>query len=69
MMIRCCRGDGTRICAVDAPAHATIRDVKLLLCLPPHSIGGDASELALVLKGKACFVGVFCQRILRTAQT
>ena len=63
MMIRCCRGDGTRICAVDAPADATIRDVKLLLCLPPHNIGSDASELALVSKGKAailaCFVSAY----------
>jgi hypothetical protein len=47
------RGGGRRVLVVDAPASATVADLKRLLCSTPLcSTGGDALALVLVLKGK-----------------
>jgi hypothetical protein len=58
--VRSSRGDGTRAFVVEAPATGTIRDVKQLLCRPPHSMCGDTSTLVLLLKGKGAAVRALC---------
>jgi len=53
VMIRSCRGDGQLIFALEFEEEAAepvkIRDVKELLCKPPHSLCREASLLVLVL--------------------
>ena len=54
---RSCRGDGTRLFAVEvAAADGTIADVKRLLCSTPHCMCSDAAALVLVLKGKGAAI-------------
>ena len=54
--VRSSGGDGSRVFVVEAPARGTIADVKRLLCIAPHSVCSEASELELVLKGEGAAV-------------
>jgi hypothetical protein len=54
--VRSSGGDGSRVFVVEAPARGTIADMKRLLCIAPHSVCSEASELELVLKGECTAV-------------